>query len=198
VAAPGARRRCRGRARSRRPHSCYVSKMGFSDEARKLALQEQAEQQARDAQDPNKPFIENTRRALNMAEQDEQWRSYCKEEVGKWFDRVGMLPRPPHSIGEFTYRPRRYPDRFELCIEITWEFDGYKYRAACTGDLKSLPTVEICIKGYWLPAGNTKIAVGRALLQDPGGAWERSIMKSARVPAPERYSSATSGLVASA
>ena len=171
------------------PRSCYGSKMGFSDEARKLAQQEQAEQQARDEQDPRKPFMERTERVLGI--RDERRRSDCRKKVGKWFDRVGMSPHPPHSIGEVGRRPIPYSNSLECfeCIEITWEFDGYKYRAACTEDSKSLPTVEIYIKGYWLPAGDTKIAIGRAILEEeqpyPGSAWGSAAMKSAR-PSPPR------------
>jgi hypothetical protein len=93
-----------------------------------------------------------------------------------------MLPYPPRSIGEVRRRPRLYPNSSEFCIEITWEFDGYKYRAACAEDSESLPTVEICIKGRWLRAGDTKVAIGRALLQEEQPhqvkVWEEAIMKS--------------------
>jgi hypothetical protein len=153
--------------------------MGFSDEARKLARQEQ---QARDKQDPDRPFIENTGRALRIREGDEQWRSNCRERVGQWFDRVGMRPRPPYRIGGIRLRPRPNSDLSEPYIEITWEFDGYKYIATCTENSESLPTVEINIKDYWLPAGTTKVAIGRAILReewpDPSSAWASSIMES--------------------
>jgi hypothetical protein len=132
--------------------------MDFNDQARKLAQQE-AKQQASDKQDL---FVEVT--AAVHREQYEQWRSDCKEKVGKWFDGVGMLPHPPHSTGKISSRQIPYSDSSESCMEITWEFAGYQYRAACKEDPESLPTVEICIEDHWLP-GNTKAEIGRALRQ---------------------------------
>jgi hypothetical protein len=152
--------------------------MGFSDEARKLAQQEQ---QARDEQDPYRQFIDITKKALRIQERDERWRSDCREKVEQWFEGVGMSPHPPYSIGEIRRRPTSYSDSSEFCIEITWEFDGYKYMAACPENPKSRLTVEMNIKGFWIPAGNTKEAIGRALLReewrDPRSAWASAAMK---------------------
>lgn len=142
-----------------------------------MAQQERAER-AREEQDPDKIFTERSREAFHAQEREEQWRSDCKEKLGKWFDRIGMLPVPPHSAGELRRRVSRhvsrYADAAEYWMEITWQFGGYKFRAASTEDRESLLKVEICINGDWLKA-DTKAAIGHAILDEeqprPRAVW---------------------------
>jgi hypothetical protein len=146
--------------------------MGFHDEAREIARQKQAEMQEQPTGD--QVFMKNMRLAFpEMEEQDEQWRSGCTEKVLRWFDKVGMLPPPELGTPKIQLRPKRYSSNYddtESCVRITWQFEGYEYRASCTSRKpESSPEIEISVSGMWFPA-NTKAAIGWALIK-PRSIW---------------------------
>lgn len=101
-----------------------------------------------------------------LKEQRERQRSDCIEKVLKRFDEIGMLPRP-RLTAEWALRPIQDPDRYdaqESYFKITWEFEGYKYRASCTSrDSEAWPYIEILIGASWFYAGTIE-AIGHALL----------------------------------
>jgi len=157
--------------------------MGFHDEARKIAQRKQ-QRQATGAE----TLSERIDRLLpNLKEQRERQRSDCLEKVLKWFDEIGMLPHP-RLTAEWARRPLNDPDRYdaqESYFKITWEFEGYKYRASCTsGDSEAWPYIEVWIGARWFYAGTIE-AIGHAfLVVEEMGAENRARSAQRRTETP--------------
>jgi hypothetical protein len=140
--------------------------MGFHDEARKIA--QQKEQNQLTEEQIRQRFVERMDRAVpEIREQRERRRSECIEKVLKWFDEIGMLPRPELTV-EFTLRSTRDPysdrDIEEPYFKITWEFEGYEYRASCASEgPEAWPFIEMRLGYRWFYA-NTKEQIGHAFL----------------------------------
>jgi hypothetical protein len=132
--------------------------MTFNEEARRLAQQARADNQAR--QEEAKKLDEQ-----RAAEEHRVVERKCKVILTQWFDEIGMLPHPKVTVGPMGWRYSgsweddiRYP-----VVEVTWRYESYNYRASFDPGNPKLPGVQIYARNQWFPA-DTKFQIGNALL----------------------------------
>jgi hypothetical protein len=136
--------------------------MTFHEDALRLAKEQQTREQAR--QEEARKLAEQ-----QAAKEYELLQAKCKKLLFQWFDEIGMLPHPRVRVGPvvWTHSGSWEDDTKNPSVEVTWKYEGYRYRTSCDPRNPQWQGAQIYIGAQWLGA-STKEAIGRALLaKDP-------------------------------
>jgi hypothetical protein len=98
------------------------------------------------------------------AEEHRVLESKCKEILYKWFNEIGMLPRPAITVGRTAWEYSGYDDDYKIFfIDATWQYEGHDYRGRFSPPESGQPDIQIFVGNQWFNA-NTREQIGKALL----------------------------------